>query len=279
MPALDFPSSPTNGQVFGQYTYDSTKGAWRVTNGTAMSVIPSPTPPTSPVAGNLWLNTNDGVLFYYYNDGNSSQWVEAKSNTASGSTVAARVDALEAKPSGLVQLTPSSIAVSSGSASVTNGLITFSGVTTISMNDIFSGSYANYQFNLVITQSSVANADINGRLRVSGSDLAASYYVGGVFQEGGTLQAINNLNIGHWQLGRTHSATDPNSHSALNFKVFQPFPARPSTFFTESTSWTNSAMSSFRFSGFNTALTSYTGFSLFANTGTFSGTLQVYGYR
>jgi hypothetical protein len=27
--ALDFPSSPTNGQVFGNYTYDSTAGAWR----------------------------------------------------------------------------------------------------------------------------------------------------------------------------------------------------------------------------------------------------------
>jgi len=27
--ALDFPSSPTNGQVFGDYTYDSTAGGWR----------------------------------------------------------------------------------------------------------------------------------------------------------------------------------------------------------------------------------------------------------
>ena len=99
MPALDFPSSPTNGQVYGQYVYDSTKGAWRVSADLLASATPSPTAPTSPVSGDLWFNTNDGVMFMYLNDGNSSQWVEVKSNTASGSTVAARVDVLEANPS------------------------------------------------------------------------------------------------------------------------------------------------------------------------------------
>ena len=100
MAALDFPSSPTSGQVYGQYVYDSTKGAWRVSADLLASATPSPTAPTNPVSGDLWFNTNDGVMFMYFNDGNTSQWVEVKSNTASGSTVAARVDALEAKPSG-----------------------------------------------------------------------------------------------------------------------------------------------------------------------------------
>lgn len=31
MVAIDFPSSPTNGQVFGNYTYDSVVGVWRAT--------------------------------------------------------------------------------------------------------------------------------------------------------------------------------------------------------------------------------------------------------
>jgi hypothetical protein len=29
--ALDFPSSPSDGDVFGSYTYDATRGAWRAT--------------------------------------------------------------------------------------------------------------------------------------------------------------------------------------------------------------------------------------------------------
>ena len=37
--ALDFPSSPTNGQVFNQYVYNSTTGAWKNYNDNA--IVPS----------------------------------------------------------------------------------------------------------------------------------------------------------------------------------------------------------------------------------------------
>ena len=43
--ALDFPSSPTNGQVYGAYTYDSTKGAWSVTP------VSTPSIPSGGAAG------------------------------------------------------------------------------------------------------------------------------------------------------------------------------------------------------------------------------------
>ena len=35
----------------------------------------STTPPTTPVAGDLWFNTNRSHLYAFYNDGSSSQWV------------------------------------------------------------------------------------------------------------------------------------------------------------------------------------------------------------
>lgn len=37
------------------------------------------TPPTGVEAGTLWFNTSTGKLFVYYNDGNSSQWVQPTS--------------------------------------------------------------------------------------------------------------------------------------------------------------------------------------------------------
>lgn len=37
--------------------------------------ISSATPPSSPGAGELWFDENDGTLSVYYNDGTSSQWV------------------------------------------------------------------------------------------------------------------------------------------------------------------------------------------------------------
>jgi hypothetical protein len=38
-------------------------------------VVISDTPPASPTAGMLWWQSNTGLFFLYYNDGNSSQWV------------------------------------------------------------------------------------------------------------------------------------------------------------------------------------------------------------
>jgi hypothetical protein len=40
-------------------------------------ITTSSTAPSSPDEGNLWWDTDAGTLFIYYNDGDSSQWVEA----------------------------------------------------------------------------------------------------------------------------------------------------------------------------------------------------------
>ncbi|CAB5219653.1 hypothetical protein UFOVP221_109 [uncultured Caudovirales phage] len=84
MAALDFPSSPTNGQVYGAYTYDSTKGAWNVTPQTQASVTTSDTAPVNPKSGDQWFYTVDGTMFVYYSDGTSSQWVEQPKSIAGG---------------------------------------------------------------------------------------------------------------------------------------------------------------------------------------------------
>jgi hypothetical protein len=42
--------------------------------GTSISV--STTAPVTPGNGNLWLNTNNGYLYVYVNDGSSSQWIQ-----------------------------------------------------------------------------------------------------------------------------------------------------------------------------------------------------------
>ena len=38
-------------------------------------------PPTSPAAGTIWFNTENGRLYVYYSDGNSSQWVQPQTPT------------------------------------------------------------------------------------------------------------------------------------------------------------------------------------------------------
>ena len=74
--------SVTNGQVL---TTVAGVAAWAAASGGA-SITISDTAPGSPTAGALWWNSILGVLYLYYNDGNSSQWVPASpSGSGSGS--------------------------------------------------------------------------------------------------------------------------------------------------------------------------------------------------
>mgnify|MGYP001351771077 CR=1 FL=1 len=77
MAKVDFPANPTNGQQLSvnglTYTFNSAKGTWRDAFTTVN--INSNTPPANPEPGQLWFNTGTAVLYIYYNDGSSSQWV------------------------------------------------------------------------------------------------------------------------------------------------------------------------------------------------------------
>lgn len=111
MPALNFPSSPTNGQVYTAngvtFTYNSSVGAWEgtISIGTA-SVTASETPPVSPSAGNLWFSTDEGSLYVYY-DG---YWVEPSSGGGIGPSFVASDTA------------PSSPSVGQGWLDTSNGI-------------------------------------------------------------------------------------------------------------------------------------------------------------
>ena len=75
--AINFPNSPSNGDTHTAsgktFTYDATAGLW---NPADSIVIPSSdTAPSSPSPGDVWFDSSSGTLYFYYNDGSSSQWV------------------------------------------------------------------------------------------------------------------------------------------------------------------------------------------------------------
>lgn len=53
------------------------EGGVLITAGGGSSVTASDTAPSSPNAGDLWYDSTGGRLYVYYNDGTSSQWVDA----------------------------------------------------------------------------------------------------------------------------------------------------------------------------------------------------------
>ena len=81
--AYNFPNSPNNGDTVvvngSTYTYASATNTWKTTassgGGGGASVTSSDTAPTSPSDGDLWWNSAEAIMYVYYDDGSSSQWV------------------------------------------------------------------------------------------------------------------------------------------------------------------------------------------------------------
>jgi len=82
--ALNFPSSPTDGQVYDDYVWSSAVSAWKKKPIFNVSAFSGTAPPASPIANELWFNTTDARFYIYYTDANSSQWIEV--GEASGPT-------------------------------------------------------------------------------------------------------------------------------------------------------------------------------------------------
>jgi hypothetical protein len=82
--ALDFPNNPSDGDTFGNYFYDASKGVWRIfpnIPGIISQFYVDATAPVNPRNGEIWLNSTDGNTYIYYDDGDSAQWIEIGGNT------------------------------------------------------------------------------------------------------------------------------------------------------------------------------------------------------
>lgn len=87
--SINFPNSPTANQIFydassgNRYRWDAVATSWKSSPNTAITVTISTTPPGSPTPGSFWWDTISAKLFIYYDDGDSTQWVEASPNASS----------------------------------------------------------------------------------------------------------------------------------------------------------------------------------------------------
>lgn len=78
--AMNFPANPVNGQQYGSYTYDATKQVWQGREDSATVAVISTVKPTEAKPGDVWYDSLEGTSYIYYNDGDSSQWVEMLSS-------------------------------------------------------------------------------------------------------------------------------------------------------------------------------------------------------
>lgn len=92
-------SNPATGSA-GELFFNTTDVKVYAHNGTTWvpsggGVTVSATAPSTPIAGDAWYDTVDGTLYVYYNDGDSSQWVEVAANSGISVALEGRVGVVE----------------------------------------------------------------------------------------------------------------------------------------------------------------------------------------
>jgi len=178
------------------------------------------------------------------------------------------------QPGGLAKVVPTSVAVGSGSGSVdSNGTVTFSGASSVSLNGCFTSTYDNYLVNCDFTAS--ASVNILLRLRLNGTDSSASYQRQLLTADTTTVSAAKAID------GSEVLFTPANtSRNSFKMDLFGPALARPTT--GQSIAGENAnvgASIAFRLAAFgHNVSTAYDGLTIYSSTGNITGTLRVYGY-
>ena len=173
-------------------------------------------------------------------------------------------------------IVPASVSVGSGSGSVaTQGTVSFSGASSVSINNCFSSAYDRYVIN-VDCDSASTNIDVLFRLSVSNTDAATNYsYAGAGYRASGS--GFNPVSTSATSVDIGRGGTSYACHTT--FQAIDPFIAVPTVLLGQFGSKDSASTFINNFGAYHSDSTSYTGFTIFPNTGTFTGNVRIYGYK
>ncbi len=147
----------------------------------------------------------------------------------------------------------------------------FSGVSSQSVNDVFSATYDSYFLISQVVASTTA--DIQLRVRVGGADLTTSTYIKGEYYIGLRENAAFASATNSTSTNLALVGTDSGYPSFSYVQISQPFLADETVINSQS-----SGRHTRTVGGMVNNNTSYTGFTLLASTGTITGSVSVFGY-
>lgn len=246
---------------------------------TGSSLTASDTPPASPVAGELWYESDTGRTFIRYD----SVWVEVGStattnvnaNDLSGTTLASNVVSSSLTSLGTITNLQATAATINGWTVSQPGLVLIktqtigSGVTSVTVTDAFSSAYDNYS--ITVSGGVAASSEyLYLQLGSATSNYRFSYVYGNL---GSTLGTAGTVAGSYFQyVGWANT-------SMLSADIFigNPFATKMTTCRAFAGKSGNEAG---MFSGVQIDATSFTSFVLGIGAGTMTGgTIRVYGYR
>lgn len=181
---------------------------------------------------------------------------------------------IQAIPQGLVPVVPTSVVNGSTTG---DGLISFSAVTSVSVNGAFTSTYDSYLM-VIDFSSASANTSAGLRMRAAGTDSSASY----IMALNGIQSNASASNIATTGTSATFSYLPANyAGASASFTVINPAVAAQTKFLG---STTGSDPTYTNFTGRSGALyhnvaTAYDGFTILTGGAqTLTGTIRVYGY-
>lgn len=292
------PASPVDGQHIYETDTDKTLSwdgtAWNPVSGAAAYQASAP---ANPSVGSLWvdsdetasqLNTNDFLL---KSDASASTGYVSKVGgdtvVASGAAVKPLILKGAASQSANLQEWQNSAGTVVASVSPTGNIVgggmvllnttTFTTQSTLSLNNVFTSDYANYEIRLNVTTKS-ADGRISLRYRTSGTDNSAASYV-----QSGSGFRTSNATAGYGGTGLTSIDTLCQANAGYGTSLIaQIFNPQVST----------STYANYQFTGGDTLTyiaavlgsvfeptTAFDGFTIYTASGTMTGTIRVYGLR
>jgi hypothetical protein len=178
---------------------------------------------------------------------------------------------------GLSIVSPSTVQTSGGSASASGGEVTFTGVTSVSLNGVFSSTYDNYLIKLVLTNATAAG-QVTGRMRAAGSDnTGASSYIRQAFTGYASSSAIATQTAAQW----TIIPTSTSAFGLCTIEMGSPFLAANTMATTRNIGFEGGpeVYQSMADGLRHIPANSYDGLTFTHNAGAITGKIRVYGYK
>ena len=177
---------------------------------------------------------------------------------------------------GLVSMKPTSIAHSGTSASINaDGGVDFTAVTELSLNGVFTSDYDNYLVVMEFTGSTSALVNINGKLRLSGTDATATNYtVQQLSAYGTTIGRARTSSLGFFAITWANNEQRYGGH----LHVYGPALAQPTAFRSVNVAGYQNA-SFYDVANTHSLSTAYDGLTIEPDSGNFTGQVHVFGYE
>ena len=190
------------------------------------------------------------------------------------------LDITQATP-GIVPIYPSSLVVAGGTASTSGvSLTTFTNITSLGLRNVFSTAYKTYKVVLTITGTTGAVGDFYFRLGNSGTTSNSNYQWQCLRGYSTTVSASQSSSGTEWWVGQAWASTANADRPVLGtYEISNPMMASR-TVFTGICGGDNAYnVIQQNFSGLYNTADTFTDLFIIPSGQSFSGTVQVYGYR